>query len=41
MIHCSWRVLHSAGEEVEGVYNAVAIADLGLGEVVVDELDGV
>ena len=35
VIHLCRRVLHSAGEEVEGVYDAVALADLGLGEVVV------
>ena len=41
VIHLSRRVLHSAEEEVEGVYDAVARADLGLGGVVVYELNSV
>ena len=41
VIHCCRRVLHSAGEKVEGVDDVVALADGGLGQVVVDEFDGV
>ena len=41
MIHCCQRGLHSTGEKVEGVDDAVAHADGGLDQVVVHEFDGV
>ena len=41
VIHCCRRVLHISGEKVEGVDDAVALADGGLGQVVVHEFDGV
>ena len=41
MVDVGGGVLDCTGEEVEGVDNAVAFADCGFGEVLVQELNGV
>ena len=41
MVDGGESVLDCIGEEVEGVADAVAFADCWLGEVLVQELDGV
>ena len=41
MVDGGWGVLDCAREEVQGVDDAVALGYCGLGEVVMEELDGV
>ena len=41
MIHFCRRVLHSTGEKVEDVDDAVVLADGGMGQAVVHEFEGV
>ena len=41
MVGCGGGVFYYAGEKVEGRDDAIALADCGLGEVVVHKLNGV
>ena len=41
MVDGGWGVLDRTREEVQGVDDAVVLGHCGLGEVVVEELDGV
>ena len=41
MVDSGGGIFHRAGEKVESIYDEIALADGGLGEVVVHKLNGV
>ena len=41
MVDCGGGVFHRAGEKVESMDDAIALADGGMGEVVMHKLNGI